>query len=69
MTPLHVAAKGGRVESVRYVVDNGATVDITDEKGVIILYFITNGTADQRLSHSYPQVRVPSFLHNHSQNI
>ena len=46
MTPLHVAAKGGRVESVRYVVNNGARVDITDEDGVIILYFITNGIVD-----------------------
>ena len=46
MTPLHVAAKRGRVESVRYVVSNGAKVDIKDKTNVSIRYFTTNGFAN-----------------------
>ena len=38
MTPLHVAAKRGRVESVRYVVNNEATVNIEDYDKVSIHY-------------------------------
>ena len=46
MTPLHVAAKRGRVESVRYVVKNGAKVHIEDKANVSIRYFTTNGFAN-----------------------
>lgn len=46
MTPLHVAAKRGRVESVSYVVINGAEVDIKDNDKVSIQYFTSNGFAN-----------------------
>ena len=36
MTPLHLAAEGGRVKMVDYLVDNGADIDIQNDIGVII---------------------------------
>ena len=67
MTPLHAAAKGGRVESVRYVCNSGATVDIKDDDGVSILHFTADGIAD--LEFSCTTESVPSFLRTHSQSI
>ena len=34
MTPLHVATKHGRVETVRYLVDRRARIDIKNMHGV-----------------------------------
>ena len=42
MTPLHVAAeKGDRLEIVKYLIDKGADINITDYSGVCvtILYY------------------------------
>ena len=41
MTPLHLAAKSGRIETVNYLVEKGPDVNIQDDKGVFICY--TNG--------------------------
>ena len=37
MTPLHMAAKRGCLEIVRYLIDQGAAVNIKDDNGVNIL--------------------------------
>ena len=34
MTPLHLAARGGYVDTVRYLVDKGADTNIADRWGV-----------------------------------
>ena len=34
MTPLHLAARQGHVDIVRYLVDKGADLNIKDEDGV-----------------------------------
>ena len=34
MTPLHVAAKGGRVKTMKYLIKKRATIDIKDNDGV-----------------------------------
>ena len=36
MTPLHLAAESGRVKILRYLVDQGADINIQDDNGVII---------------------------------
>ena len=67
MTPLHVAAKGGRVESVRYVCNSGAKVDIQDHDGVSTLYFTADSIADLALPCTTEI--VPLFLRTHFQSI
>ena len=36
-TPLYMAAEGGHIEIVRYLVDNGADINIKDHNGVSVL--------------------------------
>ena len=42
-TPLHLAAKGGHYNIVKYLVEEGANVCITDELGVSVLDCTTEG--------------------------
>ena len=34
MTPLHIAAREGHQHTLKYIVDNGAVIDIRDYSGV-----------------------------------
>ena len=36
ITPLHLAAEGARVRTVEYLVDEGADINIQDDKGVMV---------------------------------
>ena len=37
-TPLHVAAEAGHVDTVEYLVNNGADINFKDDDGVNIIY-------------------------------
>lgn len=34
VTPLYVAASGGHVDTVRFLVDKGADINVKDDRGV-----------------------------------
>ena len=38
MTPLHLAAKGGRIKSLTFLVGKGANINTQDDNGVIMSY-------------------------------
>lgn len=43
VTALHLAAKGGNVETVRLLIDHGAKIDETNDSGFTPLYFAVTG--------------------------
>ena len=38
MTPLHLAAETGRIKIIKYLVEQGADINIQDDNGVSILW-------------------------------
>ena len=40
MTPLHLATETGRIQVLKCLVEQGADIDIQDDKGVIIRLYI-----------------------------
>ena len=42
LTPLHMAVKDGNEQTIKFIVDNGATIDIKDDSGVSETLIVTS---------------------------
>ena len=56
-TPLHIAAEGGYVNTVKYLVRQGSTVNIRDKNGVRVLLMVNY--------YCRFEFELASFIHRH----
>ena len=56
MTPLHLAARSGRVKILNYLVEQGADINIQDNNGVILCHTNAGRLADYNAVSLFPAV-------------
>ena len=62
MTPLHLAAEGGRIKVVKHLVEQGADINIQDDNGVIICDHIHTSAEYLIGFHPHRRLQVRAYL-------